>query len=184
MIVARHQNFIAAELLKTIHNELLNSNRWVWRTHFWRYYLVDNLTPYAENDPTTWYGNQKQALLESLPSHWRELFNKILDLAGSNFLLQRYALTGQTQGQQQLMHSDVSVDLPGEYKSYLCYLNTQWDFAHGGLTEFQVDSSTTYCEIPEPGKLVVFDSKTLHRGQAPYDPNTLRLSLVLHGKHI
>jgi hypothetical protein len=151
---------------------------------FWRYYLVDNLRPYNEDDVSTWYGNQKDQLYNSLTLTWKELFNSVFDLAGPNFLLQRYALTGQTMGQEQLMHTDVNIEQPGEFRSYLMYLNTQWDSACGGLTEFQTASDHMHCEIPEPGKLIVFDSKALHRGQAPSKPNMLRLSLVLHGQHL
>ena len=184
MIHARVHNFIDTSTLQLMNQELLNSSRWVYRTNFWRYYLVDNLQPYREGDPATWYGRQKDTLYASLKTPWRELFDRVFEFAGSNFLLQRYALTGQTQGQEQSMHPDTSRDLPGRYTSYLLYLNESWDPTWGGLTEFQTDSSSMHCEIPEPGKLVAFDSQAMHRGQAPSKSNVLRLSLVLHGKHI
>lgn len=164
-----------------MHDELVNSNQWVWRTNFWRYYLIKDLQPYVENNPRSWYGNQQTTLDTSLKGPWRELFDNVYDLAGPNFLLQRYALNGQTQGQEQEFHADVSIDRPGNFVSYLMYLNTEWDLTWGGETEFK-DGDNIIKAFPEPGKLVVFDSKTLHRGAGPCKPNLLRLSIVLHGE--
>ena len=161
----------------------MNKNQWVWRTNFWRYYLIDNLQPYKESDVSTWYGNQKAALDASLKGPWRELFNSVFDLAGPNFVLQRYALNGQTQGQEQEFHADTTETLPGEYLSYLIYLNTNWDPDWGGATEFYKNGVIEKV-YPEPGKLVVFDSQLHHRGAGPTKPKALRLTIVLHGQLI
>jgi hypothetical protein len=184
MILGSYKNFIPTDLLQTIHNELRTNHQWVYRNAFWRYYLIEGLNPYVESNEHSWYGNQKDILNLDLKKHWLELFESIFKLAGPNFVLQRYALTGQTQGQEQPMHVDTSVELPGDFRSYLVYLNTEWDISWGGLTELQLNENTVHYEVPEPGKLVVFDSKIMHRGQSPSKPNLLRLSLVLHGKHV
>lgn len=183
MIYARHQHFVSSNALHEIHKELMSKPQWVFRNDFWRYYLIDGLNPYNESDLSTWYGNQLPSLGNSLRDPWKQLFNSVFELAGPNFTLQRYALTGQTQGQEQTMHADTSVDLTGDYRSYLIYLNTDWDISWGGLTEFELGTDTIQCEVPEPGKLIVFDSQCFHRGLGPTVPNKLRLSLVIHGKH-
>ena len=105
----------------------MNKNQWVWRTNFWRYYLIDNLQPYRESDRNSWYGNQQTELDASLTGHWKQLFDSVFALAGPNFILQRYALNGQTQGQEQEFHTDITESLPGDHVSYLMYLNTEWD---------------------------------------------------------
>lgn len=184
MIYSKHLQFVDSNTLQAIHQELLTGTKWVFRKNFWRYYLIDGLLPYKEEDESTWYGTQQSVLTKSLHSHWLELFNKILTLAGPSFVLQRYALTGQTAGQEQTMHPDTSANCIGDYRSYLVYLNTEWDPKWGGCTEFVLNQSTMHYENPEPGKLIVFNSQTLHRGQSPVILNKLRLSLVLHGRHI
>jgi len=181
MIQQQISNFIPANVLSQIHSDLVNKNQWVWRTHFWRYYLIDNLQPYKESDRNTWYGNQRSALDASLQGPWKELFDSVFKLAGPNFVLQRYALNGQTLGQEQEFHADTTPGLAGNYVSYLMYLNTEWDRSWGGETEFYKDGVIEKI-YPDPGKLVVFDSQTQHRGAGPTKPNTLRLSIVLHGQ--
>ena len=162
----------------------MSGSQWTWRTNFWRYYLIDGLQPYNEANEATWYGNQMSILTRSLSGHWKKLFSQVFELAGPNFLLQRYALTGQTQGQEQELHGDTSNALSGDFRSYLIYLNTSWDSSWGGVTEFAKNNQITHIEYPEPGKLIEFDSQAQHRGQGPNKSGLLRLSLVLHGKII
>jgi len=180
MILARHPQFIDADTLATMYQELMTTPKWVFRNKFWRYYLIDGLAPYSESDESTWYGNQPA--MKNLTEPWRNLFNQVYDLAGPNFKLMRYALTGQTQSQEQELHLDTSKDLTGDFRSYLFYLNTQWDQSWGGATDFCVNNQITHSEYPEPGKLVVFDSQSQHVGHAPNKPQFLRLSMVLHGR--
>ncbi len=180
MIVSRHSAFIDAETLQQMHNELTNSANWMFRNKFWRYYVATGLAPYKEQDESTWYGNQDT--MQSVRDPWKTLFKQVYKLAGPDFKLMRYALTGQTQGQEQELHRDTSLALKGTFRSYLLYLNTSWDQSWGGLTDFVVDGKLVHQEIPEPGKLVEFDSQVLHVGHAPKHPEFLRLSLVLHGR--
>jgi hypothetical protein len=179
MIESTHHSFINKDWLQSLSDELLNANGWVFRQKFWRYYLAQGLQPYVESNAATWYHNQTDALY-TMTSQWRKLFDKVYDLAGSNFQLMRYALTGQTQNQQPVLHTDVSENLNGCYKSYLIYLN---NVATQGSTDFVVDNKLIHQEPPEPGKLIVFDSKILHCGNPPTQPDFLRLSIVLHGIH-
>ena len=183
MIESVHHNFIGSNWLQTLSNELINSPGWIFRQKFWRYYLVQGLATYHENDASTWYHNQQQALnTMSLP--WAKLFDKVSELAGPEFRLMRYALTGQTQNQHPVLHTDVSETLAGHYTSYLIYLNTHWETQLQGSTDFFKHNVLTHQEYPEPGKLVVFDSKVFHQGNPPHKEDTLRLTLVLHGQHV
>ena len=179
MIEAAHNNFISTDWLQSLSDELLNTHGWVFRQKWWRYYLAQGLQPYVESNAATWYHNQTDALYTMAPQ-WRKLFDKVYELAGPDFRLMRYALTGQTQNQRPPLHTDVSQDLNGCYKSYLIYLNT---VATQGSTDFVVDNKLVHQELPEPGKLIVFDSKILHCGNPPTQPDFLRLSIVLHGTH-
>lgn len=177
MEITRYQNFLSKQLLTNINNELLTSNRWRWIGDVWRYYIVDNLSTYQESDPNSWHGNN----IKQLPNQWQQLFDQVYELAGSNFKLMRYALPGQVQYQNGVWHPDVSPDLPGTYVSYLMYLNPTWQNSWQGQTEFEVNK-TIISEPVEPGKLVVFDSKLLHRGLGPSVSGVLRTNIVLHGQ--
>jgi hypothetical protein len=181
MTVKRYHQFINPELLQILHKELISSAGWVFRKKFWRYYLISGLVPYDEFDTTTWYHNQPGAL-ERLQHPWDKVFAKVFDLAGPNFKLMRYALTGQTQNQIAEMHKDVSTTLlPGHWRSYLIYLNTEYQPHWGGSTEIQLPDGTLLQELPEPGKLIEFDSQLLHVGRPPEITDFLRLTMVLHG---
>jgi hypothetical protein len=180
-MLERHRDFVDAVMLRMINAELLNSPGWIYRNNFWRYYLVSGLTTYHESRPETWYCNQSQAMASMNPV-WSMVFAKIHQLAGPNFQMQRYALTGQTQAQYQTLHRDTSLALFGKFRSYLLYLNDKWDRNQGGTTDFVVEDQIVQQEFPEPGKLIVFDSQCLHVGNPPTVPNLLRLSLVVHGQ--
>lgn len=180
MILARHRQFVDPETLQLINQELTNTPGWIYRTNFWRYYLVDGLEPYQEHDPSTWYHHQ--SAIHNLRQPWADLFKQVYELAGPNFRLQRYALTGQTQGQHQTLHYDTTLNPKGTFRSYLLYLNVKWDQDQGGSTDFAFEDLIVHQEWPEPGKLVVFDSQALHCGNPPAVPNVLRTTMVLHGQ--
>lgn len=180
MIFSTHTQFVDPATLQQMHQELTATPGWVFRKKFWRYYVANGLAPYNEANESTWYGNQPA--IKSVQDPWRTLFDRVQDLAGSNFVLMRYALTGQTQGQEQELHLDTSMNLVGDFRSYLIYLNTEWDNNWGGSTEFVVDGKVVHREFPEPGKLIEFDSQAFHVGHAPNKSEFLRLSLVLHGR--
>lgn len=180
MNIITHRDFIGSTTLNQINHELMNTPGWVFRERFWRYYLIDGLEPYSESDPSTWYHNQT-GTLERLKQPWRDLFDQVYDLAGNSFQLMRYALTGQTQNQMPVLHTDTTPGIPGNWRSYLLYLNAVYPKSYGGTTDFVVDNQTVHQEFPEPGKLIEFDSQLLHIGNPPEQPNVLRISLVLHG---
>lgn len=187
MIVARYANFVAHERLQDINNELQSVPRWIYRNrspnNFWRYYLSDGLPRYNERDRSTWHGNHMAGLIDNLKAIWKDLFHEVHALAGSNFCLMRYTINGQTHGQEGEFHYDVSPDLPGQYLSYLLYLNTEWHDEWAGATELQQSSGQVIHEMPCPGTMIVFDSKTLHRGRAPLPNDVLRLTMLWHGQH-
>jgi len=181
MTISRHTQFIPADDLHVMHQELLSSAGWVFREKFWRYYLIPGLRPYNEFDTATWYHNQPGAL-ERIKQPWKRMFDCVLNLAGADFQLMRYALTGQTQNQMPDLHKDVeTTDQPGQWRSYLLYLNTEYHQHWGGPTEIQMADGSQHLEWPEPGKLIEFDSQLLHIGHPPEVPNVLRLTIVLHG---
>jgi len=182
MIYSVQRNFVRDSTLKQINQELLHSPRWAFRTNFWRYYLVPELQPYNEQDSTTWYGRQN--IVDRLQQPWHNIFERVIQKAGSKFVIQRYALTGQTQGQYQTLHYDTSQELQGDFRSYLIYLNDKWDTALGGGTDFELEQCHNHVEFPEPGKLIEFNSQTLHCGNPPSVPNVLRITLVIHGQLI
>lgn len=176
MILRRQLEFLDAQELQAINQELTSTAGWVWRERFWRYYLIDGLQPYQESNPATWYHNQSGAL-DRLKWPWRALFDRVFELAGPRFQLMRYALTGQTQNQYPVWHTDVSPDLPGTWRSYLIYLNDHYDRDWGGPTMLKPNHQ----EQPEPGKLIEFNSQVMHIGLPPRVPDFLRTTIVLHG---
>jgi len=180
MIFSRHSQFIDSATLKQMHTELTSNANWMFRNKFWRYYLVDGLLPYQQSDESSWYGNQPN--IKNVREPWHALFQQIYQLAGPNFKLMRYALTGQTYGQEQELHVDTTLLLDGTFRTYLMYLNTEWDNSWGGTTDFVVDGKLVHQEFPEPGKLIEFDSQAFHIGHAPNKLDCLRLTLILHGR--
>ena len=180
MIYSTQRNFVNDSELKIIADQLTNTPGWIYRTNFWRYYLVSGLNPYSELDTESWYG--RQDIVSKLDQPWRTLFERVYELSGSRLLIQRYALTGQTQNQSQTLHYDTSLNLNGDFRSYLIYLNHKWDMAQGGETHFELSHCQRHQEFPEPGKLIEFNSQTLHKGNAPLVPNMLRMTLVIHGQ--
>jgi len=181
MSVSCHTEFIPQADLREMHNELLSSAGWVFREKFWRYYLISGLKPYNEFDSSTWYHNQPGAL-DQLRQPWKRMFDQVFDLAGSNFRLMRYALSGQTQNQMPELHRDVETkSSPGHWRSYLVYLNSEYHQDWGGPTEIQLADNSWHQECPEPGKMIEFDSQLLHIGRPPVIPDLLRLTIVLHG---
>ena len=179
MILSRHRQFVSDSDLAVINQELLHTPGWIYRWNFWRYYLIDGLQAYQEADARTWYGHQN--IVPRLSEPWQKLFESVQDLAGFRFVIQRYALTGQTQGQYQTLHRDTGLELQGDFRSYLIYLNDSWQPDQGGSTHL-VDDHRTHNEWPEPGKLIEFNSQTLHCGNPPDIANTLRMTLVIHGQ--
>lgn len=181
MTVARYRDFIPNDDLVVMHKELLSSAGWVFREKFWRYYLIPGLLPYNEFDSTTWYHNQPGAM-DRIQQPWKRMFDKVFELAGPNFKLMRYALTGQTQNQMPELHKDVETESqPGHWRSYLLYLNTKYEESWGGPTEIIMPDNRQHLECPEPGKLIEFDSQLWHIGHPPVVPEVLRLTIVLHG---
>jgi hypothetical protein len=182
MIYSTHKNFVDSSELKIIADQLTNTPGWVYRTNFWRYYLVSGLKPYSESDSDSWYS--RQDIVPKLDQPWRTLFERVAALSRSRLLIQRYALTGQTQNQSQTLHYDTSQNLKGDFRSYLIYLNHKWNSTQGGETHFELSDGQSHQEFPEPGKLIEFNSQTLHKGNAPSVPNMLRLTMVIHGQLI
>ncbi len=181
--IERYPQFIQDDQLQSMYKELHSGSQWTWRQRFWRYYLVDGLSNYQEHDPGSWYHYQYKAM-SSMSPLWQTLFDRVSTLAGPGWVLMRYALTGQTQNQFPQLHRDVSPDLTGNFRSYLFYLNDQWELDWGGATEFVEQGQVVHREWPEPGKMVQFDSQMLHIGLPPSKPDVLRITLVIHGQLI
>jgi hypothetical protein len=183
MIINSVRNFVDPELLETLNHELLTKPGWLFKGNFWRYHIMNIPTPYyySELDELTWYGNLPGAL-DTLTPNWKKLFDSVHEFAGPNFKLMRYALTGHTKGQDQNLHYDASNTLLGTYRSYLIYLNTKWNNAWGGTTDFVINEKLVHQEYPEAGKLIEFDSQILHTAHSANIDNFLRMTIVLHGK--
>jgi hypothetical protein len=181
MTIKRIKEFLPPNDLQQINQQLTSTSGWTFHKLFWRYYLFNGLNPYNQHDPKTWYGNQPGAL-EQLTPVWKRLFDNVFEIAGPTFQLMRCSITGQTQNQTPTIHIDVDQDMTGTYRSYLLYLNSEWLPEWGGPTEIEVEDNIWHHELPEPGKLIDFDSKLWHIGRPPVEPNILRLTMVLHGR--
>jgi hypothetical protein len=181
MSVKSHKHFVSADCLASMQKELLSSAGWIFRGNCWRYYLLSDLVPYIEDDPSTWYHHQRCAM-DRIPQPWKHVFDKVCELAGPKFKLMRYAINGQTQNQVTKLHKDVeTLELPGHWCTYLIYLNTDYDQAWGGPTQILMPTGLWHQEWPEPGKLIEYDSQLWHIGRPPEISNVLRLTLALQG---
>lgn len=69
-------------------------------------------------------------------------------------------------GDLLLPHRDA---MPGQGDiTALWYLNSEWDMAWGGATQFFDESNATAISVlPKPGRLALFDGELLHVGMPP-----------------
>lgn len=113
---------------------------------------------------------------------WTDVFERIMALTAPGFSPWRFIINGQTMGQEGGIHSDFGQGR--ESDSFVCYLNPEWRPEWLGSTQF-FDQEDREClsVLPEPGKLIHYDGKIKHRGQAPSVPNLLRVTLSLQGRY-
>jgi hypothetical protein len=187
MLKQNISNFVSKEELLEIWKVLTSKNNWgMTGDHkIWRYRILNhcpNLILYVESDKNTWLSQQHDAM-QSLDPIWKKIFDRVQDLAGPNFLVQRYAINGQSQGQGVNIHQDV-ISNPEEHSTFLIYLNPEWLPEFGGYTEFyDSNNSIIYRELPEPGKLIEYDSKIKHAGTVPIVPEKLRVTMAIQGMY-
>lgn len=105
----------------------------------------------------------------------KELFDKIKNLIGHRYLLERVYANGQTFGLDGEYHQD-SYDDCGY--TFLYYPHDEWKPEWGGTTSIFVGSEIKHF-YPEPNTAILFPGNLLHCGHAPTrDYLGLRVSLA------
>jgi hypothetical protein len=179
--------FFNGQELTAVWHEFNTQPRWQYRRMsggqwFWWYMFFLNNEQFVAN-------NEQQWDTVTAPI-WRDLYNKVCNYAGSNFIPYRYIINGQTLGQEGHPHSDFARNLDNR-TTFLAYLNLEWEESWGGSTIFynnRVDEynaeAKRHQELPEPGKLLEYDSRIVHKGTPPLISNVLRVSLSIQGEYV
>ena len=115
---------------------------------------------------------------------WKQLYDRVCEFAGNNFIPYRYIINGQTLGQEGHPHSDFARNRDN-MSTFLGYLNLQWQSEWGGDTIFYNNREMSVRErvTPSPGLLVEYDSRIVHQGTPPLEPNVLRVTLAIQGEY-
>lgn len=127
-----------------------------------------------------WGFKQQSGSLEGMPEFkfWfldlstneffkNDVANKIKELIGTDFIIERLYANGQTYGLPGGIHTDVDdvadVDL---YKTFILYTHPLWRLDWGGTTVI-VEDKKEVSIIPKPNHGVLFDSNLPHIGTEP-----------------
>ena len=174
------KNFVSQHTLDKIWNAFESNPVWLWRTYnaghkpFWIYDIFDKLDFENNQFICKWKNNPDPVFLEIL--------EQIKKQAGENFVPWRFIINKQTQGLDSGIHSDFPKE-EQKSRTYILYVNKDWHKDWGGETVFYNDKKEEIdgC-IPEPGKLICYDSQMFHQGLAPLN-NATRITLAVHGKY-
>lgn len=96
-----------------------------------------------------------------------------------NMRLNRVVINGQTQHMHSAIHRD---SLNPDSRTYLLYLNPQWNEIWGGHTLFfGTDKQPAHTEsiLPSPGTMVVYPGNVYHQGLGPAVNNVLRVTMAV-----
>jgi hypothetical protein len=173
-------NFFSVEELDAVWYEFNTNPRWQYRRMsggqwFW-WYMFLGQNQFVAN-------NQEQWKNCTAPI-WRELYDRVCNLAGDKFIPYRYIINGQTEGQQGHPHSDFGRNLENR-STFLAYLNQEWQPQWEGDTVFFHNRSIKERErvTPASGLLIEYDSRIVHKGNPPVVPNVLRVTLAIQGEY-
>ncbi len=173
-------NFLDSQQLQTLNITLGNSNNWYPTGGISRLWIFDKLPTFSEIDHATWLYHFLPQLAEQNPA-WYQVFEKLQDVAGPRFKFLKYSINGHYAEQSYPVHRDID-QINGDHVTFLIYLNTEWQANWGGYTAFYDENNNiTHLEIPEPGKLVGYNSKILHQGQGPTVPGIFRMTFAVQG---
>lgn len=112
---------------------------------------------------TFWYLD-----LNSTPFFTDIVANRIREVTGLDFIVDRVYANGQTHGLCGSVHRDRQVCEEGEYRTFLLYTHPEWDLSWGGSTVFYDEQSKQETLVlPKPNHAVLFDSKMPHMGYEP-----------------
>jgi Rps23 Pro-64 3,4-dihydroxylase Tpa1-like proline 4-hydroxylase len=92
---------------------------------------------------------------------------RIQELSGTKFELDRVYANGQTHGLSGDLHQDV-IGGDDSYKTFIYYVGPLWQPEWGGATIFyDSQAGTIFSNYPQPNSGVLFNSNIFHQGQEP-----------------
>ena len=173
-------NFFNTQQLDDVWHEFNTNPRWQYRRMsggmwFW-WYMFFGQNQFRSNNEEQWKNCTAPI--------WRELYDCVCDFAGENFIPYRYIINGQTAEQQGFPHSDFARNYDNR-TTFIAYLNKEWQTDWGGDTVFYHNREMIERDrvTPEPGLLVEYDSRIVHKGTPPTVPNVLRVTLAIQGEY-
>ena len=125
----------------------------------WRFSQSSN----KDDGFTFWYLD-----LTTTPFFTEDVANRIREITGLDFMIDRVYANGQTYGLCGSVHRDRQPCEQGEYRTFLLYTHPEWDMSWGGMTViYDEDTKEETIIIPKPNHAVLFDSKMPHIGYEP-----------------
>lgn len=181
-------NFLSKEELAEVWFAINSESRWKWHKFaggamFWYYEVFLSDSFYFKENTGQWTHEPKW--VEGIHPVWNKIYEKVKELAGLNFIMWRFIINGQTQGQEGEAHTDFYGYEKASTETFILYLNEEWNPEWGGDTIFyHPNSMDERGRTPvTPGKLIGYDSRIKHRGSAPTEKNILRITLAIQGKY-
>lgn len=93
-----------------------------------------------------------------------DFLDKIQELSGKKFTINRLYANGQTYGTPGDLHIDSQLDF--DY-TFLYYANIEWNIKWGGATVIYIDDQNYLNITPIPNSGILFKSNYLHAGLEP-----------------
>jgi hypothetical protein len=138
-------------------------------------HLLWGVTLYTEKNPKLSHNS------DNIKGLFSYITNNVI---GSNFNLKTIQMNGQSIGQNGTCHTDNQPNAQ-EY-TLMVYINHKWEEKWGGdfqiLKEHNDNSEIIHSIKYVPGRIILFDGSTPHRGLAPLEPYVVRKSLVFRLK--
>lgn len=176
----KHLDFFTTDELDRAWHSMENDAQWKWHLNaggvpFWIMPVWQKLDWIDNKHTPIWKSNTADI--------WKELLDKVWQMAGKNFIPWRFILNGQTQGLDGGKHRDWTVNDPTGV-TFIAYMNKEWKQQWGGETAFYDDAGKNVLnEFPEPGKIIGYKGTVVHAGKAPVVPRVFRVTLAIQGKY-
>ena len=180
MFVHNKKNFFSSNELSKAWESMENDAMWKWHLNagncpFWVMPVWKKLDWIDNKHTPIWHEKTSQV--------WKDMLEKIWQLAGEDFIPWRFILNGQTMGLDGGKHRDWTVNDPDGI-TLIAYLNKEWKKEWGGETAFYNEQGENiHNEFPEPGKIISYKGTVIHAGMAPVIPKIFRVTLAVQGKY-
>ena len=172
--IVKHPNFFDT---RSLNQHIQNSAGWhflecmtdyVWKSN-WQYNVIKSQKLTGEYE-----------YADNVHSDVPQIVDKIMGIKSPNTVIERMAINGASQGAQCNIHADY-VQGYSLITTHILYLVDEWSPEWGGATIFYDHTGTKEIEriYPEPGLMIEYDGRILHKGGEILVDNKLRTNFVV-----